>query len=497
MPIPGLLMAAVLIPQPVEFTELPGVCCRTSVTDRADASVPSEGYRLDVTPDGIVVTSSDAAGAFYARQTLRQLAETRDGKTAYPCCRITDRPAYPWRGVLIDEGRNFLGKETVKELLDVMAYHKLNILHWHLTEDMGWRIDIPSMPELARFGSVRACSPKRGAALKTGPNFYYRTEKNTERNGPFSYSRTDLEEVVAYATSRHIEVMPEIDLPGHFRAALAAYPDLACNPEAIVPRMAHDEWGITTNVLCVGNAESLRFLERVMDYVCDVFPSKVIHVGGDECPHVAWERCPKCQALMKREGMTRPAQLQGWITRKVAEYLARKGRRIMGWDEILGAGVPKTSIGQSWRVGANEGVATDYLSASEGVRRGYDMVVTPHTLTYYSRYAGLEDDPYHYVGRGNSLTLEKAYSFDPMAGIDKSGRAHVLGSEACVWGECVWNESVLSWKLWPRGCAMAEILWSDPKPRNFNLFCERVKTHRKRLIKMGVNCQPIEEMPGS
>ena len=480
-----------LVPMPRDVKWNGGMVKNPTVTDRRDPSVPKEGYRLDVAADGIVVTSSDAAGAFYARQTLRQLAEAKGTITNYPRCTISDSPAYPWRGVLIDEGRNFLGKETVKDLLDVMAYHKLNVLHWHLTEDKGWRIDIPSMPELARFGSVRPCSPRRGAVLKTGPNFHYETEKNTERNGPFFYSRADLEEVIAYAAARHVEVVPEIDLPGHFRAALAAYPELACNPEAIVPRMAHVEWGITTNVLCVGNAESLRFLERVMDYVCEVFPSKVIHVGGDECPHVAWERCPKCQALMKREGMTRPAQLQGWITRKVAEYLAQKGRRIMGWDEILGAGVPKTAIGQSWREGANEGAATDYLSAGEGVRRGYDMVVTPHTLTYYSRYAGLEDDPFCYLGRGSALTLEKAYSFDPMTGIDKSGRAHVLGSEACVWGECVWNECILSWKLWPRGCAMAEILWTNPAKRDYSEFAARLVVHRKRLAEMHVLSQPV------
>ena len=490
MTVLAFLLASVLIPQPVEFVELPGVCCRTSVTDRCDASVPSEGYRLEVTTNGIVVVSSTAAGAFYARQTLAQLAETRDGKTVYPCCRIDDRPAYPWRGVLIDEGRHFMGKETIKRQLDLMAYHKLNRLHWHLTEDQGWRIDVPGLPELVKYGSVRAESPRHGAVLKKVGD-HHESERNGCPYGPYYYKRADIEEIVAYATARHVEIVPEIELPGHSMGALAAYPELACFPENITPRLAMSDWGVSTNVCCVGNDKTLRFFEKVLDYVCEIFPSKVVHVGGDECPRAVWSRCPKCQARMKAEGLAKVGDLQAWITRKMAGYLAKKGRRIMGWDEMLAGDVPASAIGQSWRTQAENGVGTELVNAAAGAARGFDMVVSPHTECYYSYGAQIPDDPFQYSR--DILPLSRAYAFDPMKGVPNKYRARVLGSEACCWSEYAWNEYDLAWKLWPRTCAMAEILWSDPRPRDFPAFAKRAAIHRKRLVRMGVNCQPVVE----
>jgi len=484
------LAAIVLVPQPVELTELPGTCAVTNVTERRDASVPAEGYRLEVTSAGIAVTSSDAAGAFYARQTLAQLAETKDGKTVYPCCRIVDAPAYPWRGVLIDEGRHFMGKEAVKQQLDLMAYHKLNRLHWHLTEDQGWRFDVPGLPDLVKYGSVRAESPSHGARLRVIGKFQYRSDAlNGCPYGPFYYTRADLEEIVAYAAARHIEIVPEIELPGHSHGVLAAYPELACCPENIRPRLAMSDWGISTNVCCVGNDATLRFFEKVFDYVCEVFPSKVIHLGGDECPRVMWERCPKCQARMKAEGLKTSGDLQGWITRKMADYLAKKGRRIMGWDEILAGDVPTTAIGQSWRTQQANGAGTELVGTAAAVARGYDMVVTPHTECYYAYGAKIPDDPFQYSS--DNLPLSRAYAFDPMTGIPAEYRKHVLGSEACCWSEYVWNEYDLCWKLWPRSCAMAEILWRDPQPRDCADFVRRVAIHRQRLIKRHVNCQPV------
>jgi len=488
-----LVAAITLVPSPVELVETSGHCVETNVTFVSDPSVPAEGYRLEVTPGAILVASSDAAGAFYARQTLLQLAETKEGRTVYPCCRINDRPAYPWRGVLIDEGRHFMGKETVKQQLDLMAYHKLNRLHWHLTEDQGWRIDVPGMPELVQYGSVRAESPKHGAKLKCLPNFVYESERNGCRYGPFYYTRADLEEIVAYAAERHIEVVPEIELPGHSQGVLAAYPELACFPENIVPRLARSEWGISTNVCCVGNDRTLRFFERVLDYVCEVFPSKVIHIGGDECPRVMWARCPKCQARMKAEGLKSTGDLQAWITRKMADHLAKKGRRIMGWDEILSGDVPTTAIGQSWRTQSrNDGGKTaELVGPAASVARGFDMVISPHTECYYSYGAKIPDDPFQYSA--DILPLSRAYAFDPMQGIPAGYRSRVLGSEACCWTEYAWNEYDLCWKLWPRTCAMAEILWRNPEKRDFGAFARRVAAHRKRLVRRHVNCQPVVE----
>ena len=455
-----------------------------------DKSLPKEGYRLSVTAGGIAVASADEAGRFYAEQTLRQLGEVKDGKLAYPCVEIVDSPNYGWRGALLDEGRHFFGKETVKSMIDLMAYHKLNVLHWHLTEDQGWRIDIPGMPELVKYGSWRKESPKHGAKLKHLGKFRYAIECNGQKYGPFYYSEADLREVVAYAAERHITVVPEIDIPGHMRSAIAAYPHLTCFPENITERSAHSIWGISTDVLCIGNDETVKFLERVFDFVCDVFPSEVIHIGGDECPRISWEKCPKCRARMEKEGYTKAGQLQGWITRHIAARLAKRGRRIMGWDEILADDAPKTAIGQSWRTQSGNGAGTTLVGGAEAARLGYDMVMTPHTETYYDYYQGLKDDPFQYPG--GMIPLKRAYAFDPSAGVVPEARKHVLGSQAQMWSEYIWNEYDLQWKMWPRACAMAETLWTKPEKKNFDCFMKRMETHRSRLVKMGVNCAPLK-----
>ena len=487
-----------LVPAPRQMTVGEGEYIRkgTSVDRSAygfslDASVPAEGYRLKVASSGITVAAADERGRFYAEQTLRQLAEERKGSLAFPCVEIVDAPVYRWRGALIDEGRHFFGKETVKNVIDLMAYHKMNVLHWHLTEDQGWRIDIPGMPELVRYGSWRKSSPKHGAKLKHLGKFRYDIEGNGEKYGPFYYTEADLREVVAYAAERHITVVPEIDIPGHMRSAIAAYPHLTCFPENITERSAHTMWGISTDVLCIGNDETVRFLEKVFDFVCDVFPSEVIHIGGDECPRINWGKCPKCRARMEKEGFADAGQLQGWITRRIAAHLARRGRRIMGWDEILADDAPKNAIGQSWRTQGGNGAGTTLVSGAEAARLGYDMVMNPHTETYYDYRQGIEDDPFQYPG--GMIPLERAYAFDPCAGVVPEARRHVLGSQAQMWSEYIWNEYDLAWKMWPRACAMSEVLWTAPEKKDFTDFLRRMRTHRRRLIKMGVNCAPLPE----
>ena len=441
-------VGASLIPAPREMKATEGFFVSDSPGDsvplrsETDASLPKEGYRLSVTPDGISVRAADDAGVFYARQTLRQLGAKSGKKWRYPCVEITDSPAYRWRGVLLDEGRHFFGKETVRNLLDLMAMYKFNVFHWHLTEDQGWRLDIPGYPKLAKFGSMRRRSPAHGASLqrgqdKDGARTYHSTEMTTEAYGPFYYTADDVKEILAYAKERHIEVMPEIELPGHARGALGAYPEFSCFPERIPAGAAADDWGIFRDVFCMGNDETVRFLENVLDYVCELFPSQVIHIGGDECPTVNWAACPKCKARMEKEGLTKPSELQIWITRHMAAHLAKKGRRIMGWDEILNGDVPKTAIGQSWRIAAKEGAGTDHVSGAEGAIKGHDMVISPHNLTYYSYLQGLAEDPFQRTG--GTLPLEKAYTFDPSAGVPEAARAHILGGQCCLWGEYVWN----------------------------------------------------------
>jgi len=483
-----------LVPQPRQVRETGGILTVATVCETRDKALPAEGYRLTVSSNGVAIAAADDAGAFYARQTLRQLETTVGGVTVRPCVEIEDSPAYRWRGFLLDDCRHFMGKEAVLELIDLLAQHKMNVLHWHLTEDQGWRIDIPGMPELVKYGSVRPTSPARGSEIvrDTTKKFaYHSTAISHVPYGPYYYTEADLREVVAYAAARHVTIVPEIDMPGHMVAALAAYPHLCCYPEHIKTRMAAGDWGITTDVLCVGNDETLTFLKRVFDYVCDVFPSEVIHVGGDECPFVNWETCPKCQARMKAAGLDKPQQLQGWITTQIADYLAKKGRRIAGWDEILAGDVPKTAIGQSWRTNPKNGSGTELVSGATGAIRGYDMVMTPHDETYYAYVQGLEHDPYlrHVT---STITLQSAYGFDPARNVPAEARKHILGSEACLWTEYIWNCRDLAWRAWPRTCAMAEVLWTAPEPRDYAEFKRRMVKHRLRLLDQGVNCAPLE-----
>ena len=485
-----------IIPAPRKIAERGGVfvavedAAAVAAKETADSSLPPEGYVLSVETNGIAIRHADAAGAFYARQTLRQIAVRSGGRWTYPCVEISDWPSYRWRGAMLDEGRHFFGKETVRRMLDLMARYKFNVFHWHLTEDQGWRLDVPGYPRLARCGGMRRRSPAHGADVIIRAKYDCEmTEYNTERYGPFFYTADDVREIVAYARERHIEVVPEIEMPGHTLAALGAYPEFACFPERIRAGEAGDKWGISRNVICVGNDSAVRFLERTLDFVCELFPSKVVHIGGDECPRLNWEECPKCRARMKAEGLKDANGLQAWITARMARYLAKKGRRAMGWDEILGGDVPKDVIGQSWRTEAEHGAGTELVSGAAGAARGFDMVMSPLTKCYYSYMQGLKEEPF--PRNGPNLTLETAYSFDPVQGVPENARAHVLGGQCCLWGEYIWNRYDLEWRMWPRAMAMAEVLWTAPSNRDFADFSRRAAVLRKRLVSEGVNCAPL------
>ena len=464
-----------------------------SLSAARDAALPKEGYCLNVTEEGVRATAADDAGAFYALQTLRQLAKpVGEGVFAVPCVEIADSPKYRWRGVMLDDSRHFLGKETVMKVLDLMGQYKLNVLHWHLVDDQGWRLEIKKHPELVEYGAVRPASvgfAERPTWPEPDKRIHY--EVNTERYGPFFYTQDDVREILAYAAARHITVVPEIELPGHERALLAARPDLGCRGSALarVPRVF---WSIESDVLCAGNDDVLRYLEDIFDEVCELFPSEIIHIGGDECPKTRWQECPKCQARKAALGLADERGLQAWMTAHFAAYLAKKGRRIIGWDEVLHGDVPKSVIGMSWRVSARGGAGGDYVSAADGIARGFDMVMTPNKLCYYSAPQALPDDPYPYYSGGNGIPLAQAYTFDPMANLPESARPHVLGGQASIWTESIWTRFDLEWKMWPRTFAMAEILWSDPPaPRDYEGFRRRAAVHRRRLIAQHVNCAPV------
>ena len=481
-----VLSVLALVPTPRKMTVTEGAfTTNLTVSYVRDAKIPAEGYRIVVTSDGVRVWSSDEAGRFYAEKTLDQLNE----QGGCPLVEIEDAPRFRWRGVHFDEGRHFFGKETLKKVLELMAQHKLNVLHWHLTEDQGWRLDIPGHPELVRYGSVRPQSVRHGCVAKTG-NEVDQDKFNGVKYGPFYYTESDVKEILAYAEERHIKVVPEIEFPGHARSALAAHPDLACIPENVADRCPRISWGISKDVLCIGNDKTIRLLEDVLGYVCKLFPSDVVHIGGDECPQERWKDCPKCQERIKTEKLGDEHDLQPWLTRHFVDFLKAHGKRALGWDEYLLGDVPKDAIGMSWRTGVG-GAGHRFMTPRECVEAGHDMVMTPRIYCYLDYPQGLADDPYQYYTRG-CVTLERAYSLDLCAGIPENLRPHILGGQGNNWSEYTWNEYDLEWKMWPRMCALAEVFWLGESKPVFADFKARMLAHRKRLIAQGVNCAPIQ-----
>ena len=475
MQIIGTIFAAMLalVPAPREQVWREGTCTYAEKDIRfvRDAAIPPEGYRLDVATNGVTVASADDAGAFYARKTLKQL-----GTNAVPCGTVTDAPAFRWRGFMLDEGRHFFGKETVKNLLDLMADHKLNVFHWHLTEDQGWRLAIDRFPELVQYGAVRPESPMHGCTGR--PNDY---RGNGQPYGPYFYTAADVRETLAYAKDRFITVVPEVEVPGHIRALLAAHPEFACREGlSRVPRTMN---GIEDEVLCAGNDEAIRFMEQVYDEVCALFPGTYIHIGGDECRKKRWKECPKCQARMKSLGLKDEDELQAWVTRHFTDYLAKKGRRAIGWDEVLAGHPAPETVVHNWR-------KPEY--GIEAAKKGHDVIVSVRGSTYFSLAQGVKEDPFTYLNPWLRCSLATAYSFNPLLGMTEAAKNRVMGAECCMWSECVWNEYDLAFKLWPRACAFAEAVWTGPGTHTFTDFRARMERHRERLISQRVNCAPLE-----
>ena len=487
-----------VIPQPRKVVEKGGACFiagktgNAKVTDRieyaTDASIPKEGYRLCVTKDGIKVVSSDAAGRFYAIETLKQLARRDKQGLSVPCVEIEDAPRYPWRGFHLDECRHFFGKETVKRTLDLMARYKLNRFHWHLTEDQGWRVDVPGYPELVKYGAIRSASVRHGERAATGTK-EDADKLNGVKYGPYFYTEADLREIVEYAAARHIQIVPEIELPGHVFAALAAYPEFACCPDNLSSREPRLVWGIERDVLCIGNDKAVKFMEDVLDWVCKVFPGDVVHIGGDECPQVRWKTCPKCQARIKAEGLRDEHDLQPWITRHFVKFLEARGKRAIGWDEYLLGDIPKSAMGMSWRE-SRSGAGHELVSGAAAAMRGHDVVMTPCSYCYLDYGQGLNEDPFFYIG--GKVTLERCYSFDPCAGVPEDARSHILGGQGNNWTEYTWNEYDLEWKAWPRMLALSEVFWLGEDKPGYEDFSRRVRVHRSELVAHGVNCAPVQ-----
>ena len=454
---------------------------RIPVTVAKDAAIPSEGYRLTVDAKGAHITSSDAAGEFYARETLRQLPARNLVTCNYdvPFVEIEDSPLYRWRGIHWDDGRHFFGKKAVLKQLELMARYKLNKFHWHLTEDQGWRIQIDKYPELTTWGATRDASPKRGTY----------NVPDGKKYGPFFYTKADIREILKRAAELHIDVMPEIEIPGHTRSIIAAYPELGCPAFPLEKRTCWTEWGICEDVICAGNDKVLQFYYDVLDEVCELFPYAVINMGGDECPDRNWAKCPKCQARMKELGFTKPDQLQGWLTDKMGAYLAKKGRRFGGWCDIVWKGVtpPKGALVFSGCGGTGAFTAQD----------GYETVMAPTEYCYWDFNQGLEKDPCTYgFWWSGANPLGQVYSFKPTYGIPSKHHKNIIGGEGCNWSEYTYDVKELEWKIWPRACALSEALWTGGG--NYRGFLGRVEEHIHALRLEGVNCAPapVPEVEG-
>ena len=433
-----------------------------------DQTLPEEGYRLDVTPKGVEVRASRFPGFFYAVQSLRQMlpaavygTEPAPGEEwVLPCVSIEDAPRFAYRGMHLDVARHFFSVEEVKRYLDVMAIHKLNRFHWHLTDDQGWRIEIKKYPELTTVGSIR----KKTMIRKEWDNY-----DNTPYGG--YYTQDEIRDIVAYAADRAITVIPEIDLPGHMLSALTAYPELGCTGG---PYEVWGRWGVADDVLCPGQEKTFEFLEDVLDEVVGLFPSELIHIGGDECPKVRWEKCPRCQArirqlgLRDKDGYTAEHYLQGYVTDRIGKYLAERGRRIIGWDEILEGQAPSDAIVMSWR-GSAGGI--------KAAKLGHDVIMTPNSHFYFDYYQSPDADAEPF-GIGGCVTIDKVYSFDPMADLTPGQQAHILGVQANLWTEYIASDDHLEYMLLPRLAALSEVQWCQSGVKDWVRFRDGFRMDR-------------------
>ncbi len=441
-------------------------------TANANTNLGAEGYEMTVTGNGVVLRAPEQAGLFYGVQTFLQLLPPEVFSTspsklvdwAVPCVRIEDQPRFAWRGLLLDVSRHFLTVDEVKQFIDVMALHKLNVLHFHLTDDQGWRLEIKKYPRLTELGSVRKESPKPGN----------REQGDGTPYGPFFYTQDQIRGLVAYAQARHITIVPEIEMPGHLLGVLTAYPEYSCTGG---PFEMRTRWGIEKDVLCMGNEKSLAFMKDILTEVLELFPSQFIHIGGDEVPRDRWKECPKCQALMKAEGLTREAQLQTWFNHRIETFLADKGRRMIGWDEILEGGLTPGAAVMSWR-GTKGGL--------EAAEAGHDVVMAPNTHVYFNEDQAIDpDEPSDRIGR--VIPLERVYAYEPVPpqlGADK--RQHILGTEGCLWAETLKSVKEVEYNAYPRAAALAEVAWSPAALRNYDDFSLRLREHEKRLAALNV-----------
>jgi len=429
--------------------------------EKTEGAQNEEAYRLEILPGEIVVRAAGGAGMFRGLQALRQLflSDYRDGEFSVPCGVVEDRPRFPWRGLMLDCARTFFTVDFIKNLLDALSLHHISIFHWHLTDDQGWRLPVKQYPLLTEIGSRR-----------------YDSRNKIHVEG--FYSEAEIRDIVAYAAERHIEVVPEVDLPGHTSSVLAAYPGLGCTGG---PYQVQERFGICDEVLCAGNDDIFDLAEAVFDALAELFPSKFVHIGGDEVTFKHWRECRKCKKRMEELGLSEAPQLQSWITSRLAGMLEKRGRAAIGWDEILDSTekfpLPENAVVMSWR--SQEG-------GSKAAALGRRVIMTPLTGGCYLDYKHIEhpDEIGVWWGAG---TVAQGFGLNPVTEeMDEKAASFVLGGQGNLWTETLYAGKLAEYMIFPRICAIGEALWTASKDRDIGDFGRRLAVHRRRLERLGL-----------
>jgi len=437
-----------------------------------DDALPDEGYTLEILPNNINIKAKADQGAFYAVQSLRQLLppELENGtfkgnEIAIPCTTIKDEPEFTYRGMHLDVGRHMFSVDFIKKYIDALAMLKMNTFHWHLTEDQGWRIEIKKYPKLQEVSAFR--NETLIGHFSDQPHQF-----DGKTYGGF-YTQEEVKEVVAYAQSRFVTVIPEIELPGHARAAIAAYPELSCTGKQVD---VATKWGVFEEIYCPKEG-TFTFLEDVLDEVLELFPSEYIHIGGDEAPKTRWKNCDHCQALIKKEGLKDEHELQSYFISRIEKYLNGKGRQIIGWDEILEGGLAPNATVMSWR---------GIVGAIEAAKQHHNVVMTPTSHCYFDYYQSEnEDEP---IAIGGFLPLEKVYSFNPIPEeLNEEESKYVLGAQGNIWTEYMKTSKHVEYMAFPRIFAMSEVVWSKQENKNYANFVKRVENFHNRLDALNIN----------
>lgn len=430
-----------------------------------------EAYQLKVDANQVVISSPSEAGVFYGIQTLRKAVDVAEGSNVeLPAVEIKDQPRFGYRGMMLDVGRHFFSMDEIKTYIDMMALHNINRFHWHLSEDQGWRIEIKKYPKLTEIGSMR-----KETVIGHNSGKY-----DGKPYGGF-YTQEQAKEIVAYAAERYITVIPEIDLPGHMQAALAACPELGCTGG---PYEVWTQWGVSDNVLCAGNDQTIQFIKDVLAEIVEIFPSEYIHVGGDECPKVKWSTCPKCQARIKALGLksdnkhTKEERLQSYVIHEAEEFLNSKGRKMIGWDETLEGGLAPNATVMSWR-GEAGGI--------EAAKQHHDVVMTPNTYLYFDYYQS-KDTETEPMAIGGYLPIERVYSYEPMPkSLSPEEQKYIVGVQANLWTEYIPDFKQVQYMVLPRMAALSESQWCAPEKKNYEAFLQRVSRLVNIYAKNGWN----------